>query len=174
MRSTGRVGWRVSRPGGFGRGFLDEWLKWQGLGYYSRPRLHEVAQLLVGGPWPRTEQDGAAGTAAPLQAASSPVPSIFGCPSWMARQTVLRADGPSARQRRRPFGLEQALLDPLRPWNNQALMDLGPRLHSPAGLLLLPLESHCCLRCRRSLPLARDRCFQALALPGDRCGRRAQ
>ena len=33
---------------------LDEVrLQWQGLGYYSRVRrLHEAAELLVGGPWP--------------------------------------------------------------------------------------------------------------------------
>ena len=38
---------------------LDEVrLQWQGLGYYSRVRrLHEAAQLLVGGPWPRSLEE---------------------------------------------------------------------------------------------------------------------
>ena len=67
---------------------LDEVrLQWQGLGYYSRARrLHEAAQLLVGGPWPDSLEGWMALPGIGRTTAGSILSSAFNarCRSWMA------------------------------------------------------------------------------------------
>ena len=153
---------------------LDEVrLQWQGLGYYSRVRrLHEAAQLLVDRPWPRTLEGWMAlpGIGVPPPAASFPVrlmplPILDGnVKRVLARLTA--HPRPPARDDALFWCWSEALLDPVRPRDtNQALMDLGATLCTPpAGLPALPLAIPLrFLRCRRSLPLARDRSPQAPA-----------
>lgn len=114
---------------------LDEVrMQWQGLGYYARARrLHQAAQLLVGGPWPRTLEEWMALPGIGRTTAGSILSSAFN-----ARQPIL--DGnvkrvlarltahprPPARDEGLFWCWSEALLDPLRPRDfNQALMDLG-------------------------------------------------
>ena len=56
-------------------------LKWQGLGYYSRARrLHNAAQMLVGGPWPRTLEEWMALPGIGRTTAGSILSSAFNAP----------------------------------------------------------------------------------------------
>ena len=120
---------------------LDEVrLRWQGLGYYSRVRrLHEAAQLLVGGPWPRTLQEWMALPGIGRTTAGSILSSAFNAPLPILDGNVKRVlarltahPRPPARDDASFWCWSEALLDPLRPRDtNQALMDLGATLCTP-------------------------------------------
>jgi len=120
---------------------LDEVrLRWQGLGYYSRVRrLHEAAQLLVGGPWPRTLQAWMALPGIGRTTAGSILSSAFNAPLPILDGNVKRVlarltahPRPPARDDALFWCWSEALLDPLRPRDtNQALMDLGATLCTP-------------------------------------------
>ena len=148
-------------------------LQWQGLGYYSRARrLHEAAQLLVGGSWPLTLEEWMALPGIGRTTAGSILSSAFNLRLPILDGNVKRVlarltahPRPPARDEALFWCWSEALLDPLRPRDtNQALMDLGATLCTPpAGLPPLPLAIPLrCLRCQRSLLLARDRSPKSL------------
>nr|WP_115094566.1 8-oxo-dGTP diphosphatase MutT [Synechococcus sp. UW106] len=120
---------------------LDEVrLQWQGLGYYSRARrLHEAAQLLVGGPWPRTLEGWMALPGIGRTTAGSILSSAFNAPLPILDGNVKRVlarltahSRPPARDDALFWGWSEAVLDPVRPRDvNQALMDLGATVCTP-------------------------------------------
>ena len=129
-------------------------LKWQGLGYYSRARrLHEAAQLLVGGPWPRTLEKWMALPGIGRTTAGSILSSAFNAPLPILDGNVKRVlarltahPRPPARDDALFWCWSEALLDPVRPRDsNQALMDLGATLCTPRkpDCDRCPWQSHC-------------------------------
>lgn len=120
---------------------LDEVrLQWQGLGYYSRARrLHEAAQLLVSGPWPRTLEGWMALPGIGRTTAGSILSSAINAPLPILDGNVKRVlarltahPRPPARDNALFWRWSEALLDPVRPRDtNQALMDLGATLCVP-------------------------------------------
>ena len=120
---------------------LDEVrLQWQGLGYYSRARrLHEAAQLLVAGPWPRDLDSWMALPGIGRTTAGSILSSAFNAPLPILDGNVKRVlarlqahPRPPARDQALFWQWSEALLDPLRPRDfNQALMDLGATVCTP-------------------------------------------
>ena len=115
-------------------------LQWQGLGYYSRARrLHEAAQRLVGGPWPRSLEEWMALPGIGRTTAGSILSSAFNAPLPILDGNVKRVlarltahPRPPARDDALFWCWSEALLDPLRPRDtNQALMDLGATLCTP-------------------------------------------
>ena len=134
---------------------LDEVrLKWQGLGYYSRARrLHEAAQLLVGGPWPRSLEEWMALPGIGRTTAGSILSSAFNLRLPILDGNVKRVlarltahPRPPARDDALFWSWSEALLDPLRPRDtNQALMDLGATLCTPRqpDCPRCPWQSHC-------------------------------
>ena len=159
-------------------------VQWQGLGYYARARrLHEAAQLLVGGPWPLTLQEWMALPGIGRTTAGSILSSAFNSPLPILDGNVKRV---LARFMAHPHPLlamtpcsvswSEALLDPVRSRDtNQALMDLGATLCTPRQpdcpvapgnltALLTLLATH-------RWPVTDA---PSLALSGDRCGSRSQ
>ena len=134
---------------------LDEVrLQWQGLGYYSRARrLHEAAQLLVGGPWPRSLEEWMALPGIGRTTAGSILSSAFNAPLPILDGNVKRVlarltahPRPPARDDALFWCWSEALLDPVRPRDtNQALMDLGATLCTPRqpDCHRCPWQSHC-------------------------------
>lgn len=115
-------------------------LQWQGLGYYSRARrLHEVAQRLVGQPWPRTLDGWMALPGIGRTTAGSILSSAFNAPLPILDGNVKRVLArlqahplPPARDQALFWSWSEALLDPTRPRDfNQALMDLGATVCTP-------------------------------------------
>ena len=110
---------------------LDEVrLKWQGLGYYSRARrLHEAAQLLVGGPWPRSLEKWMALPGIGRTTGGSILSSAFNLRLPILDGNVKRVLArltahpcPPARDDGLFWSWSEALLDSLRPRDtNQAL-----------------------------------------------------
>ena len=132
----------------------DVRLQWQGLGYYSRARrLHEAAQRLVGGPWPRSLEEWMALPGIGRTTAGSILSSAFNAPLPILDGNVKRVlarlmahPRPPARDDALFWSWSEALLDPLRPRDtNQALMDLGATLCTPrqADCHRCPWQSHC-------------------------------
>ncbi|QNJ01824.1 8-oxo-dGTP diphosphatase MutT [Synechococcus sp. PROS-U-1] len=118
----------------------DVRLQWQGLGYYSRVRrLHEAAQILVGGPWPRSLEEWMALPGIGRTTAGSILSSAFNAPLPILDGNVKRVlarltahPRPPARDEGLFWSWSEALLDPDRPRDtNQALMDLGATLCTP-------------------------------------------
>ena len=134
---------------------LDEVrLQWQGLGYYSRARrLHEAAQLLVSGPWPRTLEGWMALPGIGRTTAGSILSSAFNAPSPILDGNVKRVlarltahPRPPARDDALFWRWSEALLDSVRPRDtNQALMDLGATLCIPRqpDCHRCPWQTHC-------------------------------
>ena len=134
---------------------LDEVrMQWQGLGYYSRARrLHEAAQLLVGGPWPRTLEEWMALPGIGRTTASSILSSAFNAPLPILDGNVKRVLARLIAHPRQParddalfWYWSEALLDPVRPRDtNQALMDLGATLctRRQPDCHRCPWQSHC-------------------------------
>lgn len=134
---------------------LDEVrLQWQGLGYYSRARrLHEAAQLLVSGPWPRTLEGWMALPGIGRTTAGSILSSAFNAHSPILDGNVKRVlarltahPRPPARDDALFWRWSEALLDPVRPRDtNQALMDLGATLCIPRqpDCHRCPWQTHC-------------------------------
>ncbi|MCB4378763.1 MULTISPECIES: 8-oxo-dGTP diphosphatase MutT [unclassified Synechococcus] len=134
---------------------LDEVrLQWQGLGYYSRARrLHEAAQLLVGGPWPRTLEGWMALPGIGRTTAGSILSSAFNAPLPILDGNVKRVlarltahPRPPARDDALFWGWSEAVLDPVRPRDvNQALMDLGATVCTPRSPSCdrCPWQVHC-------------------------------
>ena len=123
-------------------------LQWQGLGYYSRARrLHEAAQQLVGGPWPRTLEAWIALPGIGRTTACSILSSAFNAPLPILDGNVKRVlarltahPRPPVRDEALFWSWSEALLDPLRSRDiNQALMDLGATVCTP--------RTPCCERC---------------------------
>ena len=120
---------------------LDEVrLQWQGLGYYSRARrLHEAAQRLVSGPWPRDLDSWMDLPGIGRTTAGSILSSAFNTPFPILDGNVKRVlarlqahPRPPARDQAQFWQWSEALLDPLRPRDyNQALMDLGATVCTP-------------------------------------------
>ena len=120
---------------------LDEVrLQWQGLGYYSRARrLHEAAQRLVGGPWPRSLEEWMALPGIGRTTAGSILSSAFNAPLPILDGNVKRVlarltahPRPPARDDALFWRWSEALLDPVRSRDtNQALMDLGATVCTP-------------------------------------------
>ncbi len=134
---------------------LDEVrLQWQGLGYYSRARrLHEAAQLLVGGPWPRTLEGWMALPGIGRTTAGSILSSAFNAPLPILDGNVKRVlarltahPHPPARDDALFWCWSEALLDSVRPRDvNQALMDLGATVCTPRSPSCnrCPWQVHC-------------------------------
>ena len=134
---------------------LDEVrLQWQGLGYYSRARrLHEAAQRLVGGPWPRSFEGWLTLPGIGRTTAGSILSSAFNAPLPILDGNVKRVLARLTAHPRPPcrddalfWSWSEALLDPLRPRDtNQALMDLGATLCTPRqpDCHRCPWQSHC-------------------------------
>ena len=129
-------------------------LQWQGLGYYARARrLHEAAQRLVGGPWPRSLEEWMALPGIGRTTAGSILSSAFNAPSPILDGNVKRVlarlmahPRPPVRDDALFWSWSEALLDPLRPRDtNQALMDLGATLCTPRqpDCHRCPWQSHC-------------------------------
>ena len=129
-------------------------LQWQGLGYYSRARrLHEAAQRLVGGPWPRSLEGWMALPGIGRTTAGSILSSAFNASLPILDGNVKRVlarltayPRPPARDDALFWSWSEALLDPLRPRDtNQALMDLGATLCTPRqpDCHRCPWQSHC-------------------------------
>jgi len=129
-------------------------LQWQGLGYYSRVRrLHEAAQRLVGGPWPRSLEEWMALPGIGRTTAGSILSCAFNAPSPILDGNVKRVlarltahPRPPARDDALFWSWSEALLDPSRPRDtNQALMDLGATLCTPRqpDCHRCPWQSHC-------------------------------
>ena len=120
---------------------LDEVrLQWQGLGYYPRARrLHEAAQRLVGGPWPRSLEEWMALPGIGRTTAGSILSSAFNAPLPILDGNVKRVlarltahPRPPARDDALFWRWSEALLDPVRSRDtNQALMDLGATVCTP-------------------------------------------
>lgn len=120
---------------------LDEVrLQWQGLGYYSRARrLHESAQLLVGGSWPLDLEGWMALPGIGRTTAGSILSSAFNAPFPILDGNVKRVLARLMAHPRSPARDEvqfwrwsEALLDEVRPRDiNQALMDLGATVCTP-------------------------------------------
>jgi A/G-specific adenine glycosylase len=115
-------------------------LQWQGLGYYARARrLHEAAQLLAGGPWPKTIDPWLALPGIGRTTAGSILSSAFNAPLPILDGNVKRVLArlqahplPPARDQALFWSWSEALLDPRRPRDlNQALMDLGATVCTP-------------------------------------------
>ena len=134
---------------------LDEVrLQWQGLGYYSRARrLHEAAQRLVGGPWPRSLEGWLTLPGIGRTTAGSILSSAFNAPLPILDGNVKRVLARLTAHPRPPcrddalfWCWSEALLDPVRPRDtNQALMDLGATLCTPRQphCHRCPWQSHC-------------------------------
>ena len=115
-------------------------LQWQGLGYYSRARrLHEAAQTLAVGPWPRDLESWLALPGIGRTTAGGILSSAFNAPlpilDGNVRRVLARLKGherPPARDAALFWQWSEALLDPHRPRDlNQALMDLGATVCTP-------------------------------------------
>jgi len=126
----------------------DVRLQWQGLGYYSRARrLHEAAQRLVGGPWPRSLEEWMALPGIGRTTAGSILSSAFNLRLPILDGNVKRVlarltahPRPPARDDALFWRWSEALLDPVRPRDtNQALMDLGATVCTPRS----PSCHHC-------------------------------
>ena len=114
-------------------------------------RLHEAAQLLVGGPWPRSLEEWMALPGIGRTTAGSILSSAFNAPLPILDGNVKRVlarltahPRPPARDDALFWSWSEALLDPVRPRDtNQALMDLGATVCTPrsAGLPSLPLAA---------------------------------
>ena len=129
-------------------------LQWQGLGYYSRARrLHEAAQLLVSGPWPRDLDSWMDLPGVGRTTAGSILSSAFNAPLPILDGNVKRVlarlqahPRPPARDQTLFWRWSETLLDPLRPRDfNQALMDLGATVCTPRNpdCLACPWRSCC-------------------------------
>ena len=132
----------------------DVRLQWQGLGYYARARrLNEAAQLLVGGPWPRTLEEWMALPGIGRTTAGSILSSAFNAPLPILDGNVKRVlarlmahPRPPARDEPLFWSWSEALLDPVRPRDtNQALMDLGATVCTPRSPSCdrCPWQLHC-------------------------------
>ena len=115
-------------------------LQWQGLGYYSRARrLHEAAQTLDAGPWPRDLESWLALPGIGRTTAGSILSSAFNARLPILDGNVKRVlarlqahPRPPARDQVLFWSWSEALLDPERPRDlNQALMDLGATVCTP-------------------------------------------
>ena len=115
-------------------------LQWQGLGYYSRARrLHEAAQTLAAGPWPRDLESWVALPGIGRTTAGGILSSAFNAPlpilDGNVRRVLARLKGherPPARDAALFWQWSEALLDPHRSRDlNQALMDLGATVCTP-------------------------------------------
>ena len=129
-------------------------LKWQGLGYYSRARrVHEAAQRLVSGPFPRDLDGWMDLPGVGRTTAGSILSSAFNTPSPILDGNVKRVlarlqahPRPPARDQTLFWQWSETLLDPLRPRDfNQALMDLGATVCTPRNpdCLACPWRSCC-------------------------------
>lgn len=150
---------------------LDEVLKlWEGLGYYSRARhLHEAARTVVeayGGRVPQSARElrnlkgigpYTAGAIASI-AYDEPVAVLDGnVMRILSRLIDLEADVTDTATRKALWRLAEALVPQMRPGDyNQALMELGQRICTPAAPQChhCPLAGHCLAR-RRGTQLER-------------------
>ena len=132
----------------------DVRLQWQGLGYYSRARrLHEAAQRLVGGPWPRSLEEWMVLPGIGRTTAGSILSSAFNLRLPILDGNVKRVlarltahPRPPARDEPLFWCWSAALLDPVRPRDtNQALMDLGATVCTPRSPSCdrCPWQLHC-------------------------------
>ena len=115
-------------------------LQWQGLGYYSRARrLHEAAQMLAAGPWPRDLESWLALPGIGRTTAGGILSSAFNASLPILDGNVKRVLArlqahplPPSRDQALFWSWSEALLDPVRPRDfNQALMDLGATVCTP-------------------------------------------